>query len=88
MTCPPGRGGAEDQSLLGRKGNDEIKLSCGGNPPLYPKWQESSSKHQPPMMENDQIFPAAAASAGEEAGVDVDALVAAGTLDARGRSSR
>ena len=62
-------GAAHDQSLLDRKGNDEIQLdlflSYGSNPPLYPVWQAYFRKHQPPMLiawgKNDQIFPAAGA---------------------------
>jgi pimeloyl-ACP methyl ester carboxylesterase len=62
-------GAAHDQFLLDRPGNDEIQLdmflSYGGNPPLYPKWQEYFRTHQPPMLivwgKNDPIFPAAGA---------------------------
>jgi pimeloyl-ACP methyl ester carboxylesterase len=62
-------GAAQDQFLIDRKGNDEIhldlSLSYGSNPPLYPKWQEYSRQHQPPMLvvwgKNGKIFPAAGA---------------------------
>jgi pimeloyl-ACP methyl ester carboxylesterase len=58
-----------DQSLLDRKGNDEIQLdlflSYGSNPPLYPRWQKYFRTHQPPTLivwgKNDQIFPAVGA---------------------------
>ncbi len=58
-----------DQSLLDRRGNNEIQLdmflSYGSNPPLYPQWQEYLRKKQPPTLivwgKNDQIFPEAGA---------------------------
>lgn len=58
-----------DQSLLDRKGNDDIQLdlflSYGSNPPMYPRWQKYFRTNQPPMLivwgKNDTIFPAAGA---------------------------
>jgi pimeloyl-ACP methyl ester carboxylesterase len=55
-----------DQSLLDRKGNQEIQLalfhSYGSNPALYPEWQAYFREHQPATLivwgKNDEIFPA------------------------------
>jgi len=53
-----------DQPLLDRPGNDKIQLqlfySYRTNIPLYPKWHEYFTKHQPPALivwgARDQIF--------------------------------
>lgn len=53
-----------DQALLDRRGNQEIQLALfldyGGNPPLYPSWQEYLRTQQPPVLavwgRGDEIF--------------------------------
>ena len=54
-----------DQFLLDRPGNKDIQIelfySYGTNPPLYPEWQASFRRYQPPTLiawgKNDYIFP-------------------------------
>ena len=58
-----------DQAKMDREGNVAIQLAMlydyKTNPPLYPQWQESFRKYQPPTLivwgKNDYIFPEAGA---------------------------
>jgi pimeloyl-ACP methyl ester carboxylesterase len=60
-----------DQSLLDRPGNGDIQLDIfydyRTNLPLYPQWQETFRKKQPPLLavwaKNDEIFVAPGAEA-------------------------